>query len=374
MTSSKELIINALSKVIDPDLQKDLVSLGMIEDLVLDGNTVKFKLVLTTPACPLKEKLKNDCIQAIKTYVGPEKDVIIELGSRVRSSAQPQKENILPAVKNIVLVASGKGGVGKSTVAANLAISLAKAGASTGLLDADIYGPSVPLMFDLNGYMPEVYEKDGATRIVPVEKYGIKLISIGFFVDPDKALIWRGPMASNALKQLFTDVEWGALDYLIVDTPPGTGDIHLTLVQTLPIAGVTIVTTPQEVALADARKAINMFRQEQIRVPVLGLVENMSYFTPAELPENKYYLFGKDGGSNLAKEMKTALLAQIPIVQGICDSGDRGVPVSLNHGTSESDAFMHLAEELSRQISIWSEFKEIMETARPENGCNCNHK
>jgi len=374
MDATKEIIINALSKVIDPDLHKDLVSLGMIEDIQINGSEIKFKLILTTPACPLKEKLKNDCIQAIKDHVSPELNVHIELGSKVRTSPQPkQKEAILPDVKNIILIASGKGGVGKSTVAVNLAVSLAKTGASVGLVDADIYGPSVPLMFGMINEKPKAFEKDGTTRILPIEKYGIKLISIGFFVDPEKALIWRGPMASNAMKQLFTDVEWGSLDYLVVDTPPGTGDIHLTLLQTLSVAGVAIVTTPQEVALADARKAISMFRQDGIKVPVLGLIENMSYFTPAELPENKYFIFGKDGGNKLAGEMKTPLLAQIPIVQSICDSGDEGIPASLKDNTPEAIAFMHLAEEISRQLSIWSEFKEIIDTAKSESGCNCNN-
>jgi len=373
MKITKDLIINSLKKVIDPDLHKDLVTLGMIEGVEVNDSEVKFKLMLTTPACPLKEKLKNDCIKAIKEDLGSDINVHIELGSRVRQNKQPSKESIVPGVKNIILVASGKGGVGKSTVAVNLAISLGKTGAKVGLIDADIYGPSIPLMFNLTDHKPDVYEKEGVTRIVPVEKYGIKLISIGFFVDPEKALIWRGPMASNALKQLFTDVDWGNLDYLIVDTPPGTGDIHLTLVQMLPIAGVAIVTTPQEVAMADARKAINMFRQEGINVPVLGLIENMSYFTPAELPDNKYFLFGKNGGKKLAEEMKTPLLGNIPIIESICESGDSGEPVSLKNSSPESMAFMHLAEQLSCQLSVWSTFKEIIDVEKHEGGCNCNN-
>lgn len=367
----KEQIINALSHVIDPDLNKDLISLGMIEDIQINENEVRFKLILTTPACPLKEKLKNDCIQAIKEYVNPELKVEVELGARIKKGQQ-QKENILPGVKNVILIASGKGGVGKSTVAANLAISLANSGASVGLVDADIYGPSVPLMFGLINEQPQVFEEDGKTRIVPFERFGIKLISIGFFVDPEKALIWRGPMASNALKQLFTDVEWGALDYLIVDTPPGTGDIHLTLVQTLSVDGVAIVTTPQEVALADARKAINMFRQESINVPVLGLIENMAYFTPAELPDNKYYIFGKDGGKRLAEEMHTQLLARIPLVQSICDSGDKGEPVALKNNNPEAQAFKELAGELSRQISIGNEFRKNIDIVKNSGICNCS--
>lgn len=356
----KEQIINALSKVIDPDLHKDLVSLGMIEDIFIKDNEINFKLILTTPACPLREKLKNDCIKAIKEDLGDSFIINIELGAKVKKSTQSKgKENVLPGVKNIVLIASGKGGVGKSTIAANIAISLAETGAKTGLLDADIYGPSVPIMFDLNNYRPEAIDNSGAVRIVPVEKFGIKLMSIGFFVDSTQALIWRGPMASNALKQLFTEVEWGELDYLIIDTPPGTGDIHITLVQTLPVAGAVIVTTPQEVALSDARKAIGMFRQEGINVPVLGLIENMSYFTPAELPENKYYIFGKGGGQKLAEETKTVLLGQIPLIQSLCESGDEGKPAALVHNTSIAKAFMELTENLSQQLSLWAEFKSV---------------
>jgi len=360
----------------DPDLHKDLVSLGMIENLEVDDEKkiVAFKLVLTTPACPLKEKLKNDCIDAIKKVAGNDVQIHIEFGAKVRSSQQTiSKENVLPGVKNIVLVASGKGGVGKSTIAVNLAISLAKTGAKVGLIDADIYGPSIPIMFELMGQQPEVIEKDNVTKIIPFTKYGVKLISIGFFVEPEKALVWRGPMASNALKQLFTDVVWGELDYLIIDTPPGTGDIHLTLVQTLPIAGVAIVTTPQEVAMADARKAINMYRTEGINVPVLGLIENMSFFTPAELPENKYYIFGKNGGSRLAEEMKTVLLGQIPLVQSICESGDSGKPFTIQNGTIEEKYFAELAGKLTQQLSIWNELHKIVDVEKHEGGCSCHN-
>ncbi|MEI6124065.1 MAG: Mrp/NBP35 family ATP-binding protein [Bacteroidota bacterium] len=374
MQPTIEQITNALKTVIDPDLHNDLVSLGMIENIVIENNTVRFKLVLTTPACPLREKLKNDCIDAIKNLVESNLNVEVELGAKVRNSPQmPDKSAMLPQVKNIILVASGKGGVGKSTVAVNLAISLGKTGAKVGLIDADIYGPSIPMMFNLNNQQPEAIEKDGVVRILPFEKFGIKLISIGFFVDPDKALIWRGPMASNALKQLFTDVEWGELDYLLIDTPPGTGDIHLTLVQTLAVAGVAIVTTPQNVALADARKAINMYRAEGIKVPVLGLIENMSYFIPAELPDNTYYIFGKDGGKKLADEMKTPLLGQIPIVQSICESGDSGEPVSASATHIEEKSFALLAGQLTQQLSIWNAFREATAVDKHEESCNCKH-
>ncbi len=372
MKPNKEQIINALKNVIDPDLHKDLVSLGMIEDISIENDDVRFKLVLTTPACPLREKLKNDCIMAIKTFVDASINVHVELGSKVRSSPQEaDKKAILPNVKNIILVASGKGGVGKSTVAVNLAISLGKTGAKVGLIDADIYGPSIPMMFNLKDEKPETFEKDGVPKIIPFEKFGIKLISIGFFVDPDKALIWRGPMASNALKQLFTDVEWGDLDYLIIDTPPGTGDIHLTLVQTLALAGVAIVTTPQDVALADARKAINMFRTDGIKVPVLGLIENMSYFVPAELPDNMYYIFGKGGGKRLAAEMKTPFLGQIPIVQSICESGDAGEPISVSNNNIVEKSFASLAEKLTQQLSIWNAFFEATDVEQHDESCNC---
>lgn len=376
MKITKELITNALRTVIDPDLHKDLVSLGMIEDIDIDEakKEISFKLVLTTPACPLKEKLKNECIAAIQLATNDSMHVHIEFDSKVRSSQQNiDKEKIMPGVKNIILVASGKGGVGKSTVAVNLAIAVAKTGAKVGLIDADIYGPSIPIMFELSGQKPQVVESETGARIIPFDKYGVKLMSIGFFVEPEKALIWRGPMASNALKQLFTDVEWGDLDYLIIDTPPGTGDIHLTITQTLPIAGVAVVTTPQEVALADARKAINMFRADGINVPVLGLIENMSFFTPAELPENKYYIFGKNGGNRLADEMKTILLGQIPIVQSICESGDAGKPFSTNVNTIEEEYFAQLAGKLTQQLSIWNELHKIVSVDKHEGACNCHN-
>ena len=261
MGVTKEQVIDALRHVNDPDLKKDLVSLKMIDNVVVQDKLIRFDVILTTPACPLKNKIKQDCLDAIFTYIGKDYSVEIKMDSRV-STRRKDTEKLLKGVKNIVAVASGKGGVGKSTVAANLAVALANTGASVGLLDADIYGPSVPIMFDLENAQPLGKEVDGKTKILPIEKYGIKLLSIGFFVKPEQALIWRGVMATNALNQLINDTEWGELDYFIVDLPPGTGDIHLTLVQTLPVTGVVIVTTPQEVALADARKAFNMFTQK----------------------------------------------------------------------------------------------------------------
>jgi len=351
MEITKDQILDALKNVIDPDLNRDVVSLKMIEDVEIKGNQIRFRLVLTTPACPLKDKLKNDCIRAIQSRIDPYADVNVEISSRT-TSRRKDDGNLLKGVKNIIAVVSGKGGVGKSTVSANLAISLSKLGARVGLLDADIYGPSVPLMFGLMDARPQAREEDGKTILIPVEKYGIKLLSIGFFVDPSKALVWRGPMASNYLSQMLTGGDWGELDYLVIDMPPGTGDIHLTLVQSVPVTGAAIVTTPQEVALADARKAYGMFVTDNINVPVLGLVENMAWFTPAELPENRYYLFGKEGGKKYAEEVGIPLLGQIPIVQGICDSGDKGSPIALSDTSPVAAAFRELAENVARGIAI----------------------
>jgi len=353
MNYTKDDILNALRKVEDPDLKRDLVSLNMIEDLRIEGNIIRFKLVLTTPACPMKNLMRQNCIDAIH-QLDPSSEVEIEMASRV-TSLRKQTESQLAKVKNIIAIASGKGGVGKSTVSANLAVALARTGAKVGLLDADIYGPSIPLMFDVLNVHPKVIEQNGKSIIYPVEKHGIKLLSIGFFVDPSKALLWRGPMASNALIQLFNDSDWGELDYLVVDMPPGTGDIHLTLVQQVPVTGVAIVSTPQEVALADARKALSMFTQENVNVPILGLIENMSYFTPAELPDNKYYIFGKEGGKRLAKEAKVSLLGQIPLVERICESGDDGNPVALDDNSIVAKAFEQLAENVARQVAIRNE-------------------
>jgi ATP-binding protein involved in chromosome partitioning len=342
-------IIKALSKVEDPDLKRDLVSLNMIKDLVVKPGKVSFTVVLTTPACPLKEKIRRDCEEAVRNVIGSSDELAITMTSSVTSLRD--NAPLLPKVKNIIAIASGKGGVGKSTVTSNLAVALAQAGAKVGLIDADIYGPSIPTMFNCEFEQPQIKQVNGKNVILPVEQYGVKLISIGFLAPPDSAVVWRGPMASSALKQFFSDADWGDLDYLLIDLPPGTSDIHLTLVQTVPVTGAVIVTTPQKVALADANKGLAMFRQPQINVPVLGIIENMAYFTPDELPDNKYYIFGKDGGKNLSEKYNVPLLGQIPLVQSIRESGDSGLPAVLKEGPAAT-AFKEIAETLARKIAI----------------------
>jgi ATP-binding protein involved in chromosome partitioning len=350
MIITEEQVLAALSHVEDPDLKKDLVTLHMIKDVKIEDKIIGFTLELTTPACPMKEMLKNACINAIKHFVAQDAEVKINITSRV---TKPIDTTQLKAIKNIILVSSGKGGVGKSTVASNLAVTLAKDGAKVGLIDADIYGPSVPIMFGLIGAKPSAREtEDGKSLILPIEKYGIKLLSLGFFADPDQPVPWRGPMASNAIKQLFNDADWGELDYLIVDLPPGTGDIHITICQSFPIAGAVIVTTPQQVALADTRKGLAMFIMPGINIPVLGVIENMSYFTPAELPDNKYYIFGKDGGKELAQKFDVPFLGEIPLVQGITTAGDSGEPISMDGENPIAKAFVDIAGKMAQQISI----------------------
>ncbi len=346
---SEKDILGALSTVLDPDIRRDLVSLNMIRDVRIQGNTIQFTVVLTTPACPLKEQIRQDCVRAVRKVAGPNANIDVN----VISSVTTLRNNapLLPGVKNIVPVASGKGGVGKSTVTTNLAVALAQAGARVGLIDADIFGPSIPTMFNCEFEQPGVRNVNGRNIIVPIEQYGVKLISIGFLTPPDSAVIWRGPMASSALKQFFAEADWGELDYLLIDLPPGTSDIHLTLVQTVPVTGAVIVTTPQKVAISDATKAVAMFRQPQINVPVLGIVENMAWFTPEELPDNRYYIFGRDGGKNLSEKYGVPLLGQIPLVQGVRESGDSGLPAVLKEGPSRT-AFTALAESLARQIAI----------------------
>jgi len=342
---SKEQILSALSHVDDPDLNKDLVTLNMIQNIEIESKRVKFDVVLTTPACPMKDMIRNACVNAVHHLVDQNIEVIPNMTSNVTSGRDAV--DVLPDVRNIIAVASGKGGVGKSTVAVNLALSLARSGASVGILDADIYGPSIPTMFGLKGEHPQMVDE----KIQPLEKNGIKVLSIGFLVDEKQAIIWRGPMASSAIKQLITDVNWGSLDYLLIDLPPGTGDIHLTIAQSVPLTGSVVVTTPQEVALADCRKAIGMFNNSLIKIPVLGIVENMSYFTPPELPDNKYYLFGKNGGVRLAAEYKSPMLGQIPLVEDIRERGDIG-ELDTDLPDQLKRPYDHVASELARQIAI----------------------
>ena len=343
MTLYPKLILDALATVTYPGTKKNLVESGMVADTP-SINGMKVKVVLRFPrdTDPFLKSTLKAAEAAIHYHVS--KDVEVEIETEFKSKPRPEVGKLLPEVKNIIAVSSGKGGVGKSTVAANLAISLARLGYKVGLLDADIFGPSMPKMFHVEDARPYAVEKDGRQLIEPIEKYGVKLLSIGFFVNPDTATLWRGGMASNALKQLIADADWGELDYFILDTPPGTSDIHLTLLQTLAITGAVIVSTPQNVALADARKGIDMYRNEKVNVPILGLVENMAWFTPAELPENKYYIFGKEGCKRLAEEMQTPLLAQIPLVQSICESGDDGEPASCHIDTATGQAFINLAQ------------------------------
>ena len=343
-------VLQALGSVQEPDLGKDIVTLDMVKDVTIEGNYISFTVVLTTPACPLKDLIKNNCIKAIRSI---NKDALVNVKFISNTTTKRSDAgSVLPKVKNIVAVVSGKGGVGKSTVAANLALALSQRGAKVGLMDADIYGPSVPIMFGVRGERPMMIEIGEKGMIAPLERYGIKLISIGLLVDEKNAVVWRGPMASSAIRQFVTDVYWDELDYLVIDMPPGTGDIHLTLVQTVPVTGAVIVTTPQDVALADAKKAIAMFGQAQINVPIIGLVENMSYFTPAELPDNRYYIFGKEGGKRLAEEYDVPLLGQIPIVQSIREGGDEGVPVMVSDDEVSKKAFSEFAAQVVRSIAM----------------------
>lgn len=348
---TKEKVLEALGNVDDPDLKKDIVTLGMVRDVKIDGKKVNFTVVLTTPACPMKEMIHKACVNAIIHFVDKEALVDVHMTADVtsrRNSSTP----LMPGVKNIIAIASGKGGVGKSTVASNLAVALALNGAKVGLVDADIYGPSVPIMFDVMDEKPMIRQKEGKNYIIPVESYGVKLLSIGFFADTSQAIVWRGPMASKALNQMFADADWGDLDYMLIDLPPGTGDIHLSLVQAVPLTGAIIVSTPQQVALADAQKGVSMFKMPNINVPVLGIIENMAYFTPEELPDNKYYIFGKDGAKNLAERIGVPLLGEIPLVQNIREAGDAGRPAALQENTPQALCFKEIAQRVAQEVAI----------------------
>lgn len=345
--------MDALKTVRYPGTGVNLVEAGMIEDdLRIDGQKVTFSIVFEKPNDPFIKSVIKAAETAILTYVGEDVDIKGNIAVKSKQLARPEPDKLLPQVKNIIAISSGKGGVGKSTVSANLAVALAKLGYKVGLLDADIFGPSMPKMFDNEDARPLLERIDGRDLIIPEEKYGVKLLSIGYFVKKEDAVVWRGGMASNALKQLIADANWGNLDFLLLDLPPGTSDIHLTLIQTLAVTGAVVVSTPQQVALADAIKGINMFTNEKVNIPILGLVENMAWFIPAELPENKYYLFGKEGCKKLAEELNVPLLGQIPIVQSICEGGDNGQPVALNENTITGQAFMALAENVIKQVDL----------------------
>jgi len=346
MTLYPKLILDTLATVLYPGTKKNLVESEMVVDneIIVGEMAVEFTLLFPRDTDPFMKSTLKSAEAAIHFNISP--DVKVKINTEFKSAPRPEVGKLLPEVKNVIAVSSGKGGVGKSTVSANLAIALAKLGYKVGLLDTDIFGPSMPKMFHVEDERPFAVQKDGRDLIVPVEKYGVKLLSIGFFVNPDTATLWRGGMACSALKQLIADADWGELDYFILDTPPGTSDIHLTLLQTLAITGAIIVSTPQQVALADARKGIDMYMNEKVNVPILGLVENMAWFTPAELPENKYYIFGKDGCKNLAQEMNVPLLAQIPLVQSICENGDNGEPAATKVETMTGQSFLSLAQSV----------------------------
>ncbi len=351
MAIEKIKVVEALSKVVDPVSGQDIITLNMVLNLDVEGNNVNFNIELPNLAYPSKQELNFACIQAVQE-VYPQANVNAHMMAKGGARTTTAPNNAVPQVKNIIAVASGKGGVGKSTVAVNLALGLQKLGARVGLIDADLYGPSIPTMLGLQGQRPKVKEVYGKPRIVPLEAHGIHAISIGFIIEPEQAVVLRGPRLSAIIKQFFQDCVWPELDYLIVDLPPGTGDVQLSLVQTVPVTGVVMVTTPQEVAFVDAIKAMNMFLLPNVNVPILGVVENMSWFTPAELPDNRYYLFGKGGGAQLAKESKTMLLGQVPLVQAVREGGDAGQPIILQESNPAAEALLKVARNTIQQVAL----------------------
>ena len=349
----KQEVLDALSYVIEPDLKKDIISLGLVSELKIEGNTVSFHVKSSNPAMHYRKRLEEACIHQVRRFLGDDVAVLIEVEALPDGKERTQEQRkVLPGVKKIIAIASGKGGVGKSTICANIAAGLAARGLKVGLVDADIYGPSMPTMFDTVSEKPGVGGENEDNKMVPVENYGVKMLSIGFFAEANQAIVLRGPMASKALNQMFNDVYWGDLDFMLIDLPPGTGDVHLSLVQGIPLDGVIIVSTPQEVALADARKGVGMFKLPSINVPVLGIIENMSWFTPEELPDSKYYIFGKDGAKHLAEELGVKLLGQIPLVQSIRESGDVGRPAVLQDSTPQSIALNTMIDEVVKKVRI----------------------
>lgn len=365
-------ILKALSFVIEPDLKKDIVELNLVSNIKTAGNKISFDLQINNPAMHNKKRVVEACELHLSRVLKQQIEVDANITAIPKKQETPKENKVLPNVKNIIAIASGKGGVGKSTITANLAVALAQKGYKVGLVDADIYGPSMPLMFNAEQEKPMPVQVDGKNLIEPIESYGVKVLSIGFFADTDQAVVWRGPMATRALTQLFTEGNWGNLDYLLIDLPPGTGDIHLSLVQTVPVTGAVIVSTPQKVALIDARKAIGMFKLEQINVPVVGMVENMSYFTPQELPNNKYYIFGKEGLKDLAEQHGIPFLGEIPLVQSIREAGDVGRPAVMQETTPQAIAFNKFADNVIEQVNKRN--KDIEPTKKVEittmKGCS----
>lgn len=372
MNFDQKDILEALSFVIEPDLKKDIVDLNLVSNVKSEGNKISFDLQINNPAMHNKKRITEACELHLNRVLKTEIELTINITPIPKAPETPKSNKVLPNVKNIIAIASGKGGVGKSTTTANLAVALAQKGYKVGLVDADIYGPSMPLMFNVEDEKPMPIEVNGRNMIKPVESYGVKLLSIGFFANTDQAVVWRGPMATRALTQLFTEADWGELDYMLIDLPPGTGDIHLSLVQTVPVTGAVIVSTPQKMALIDARKAVGMFKLEQINVPVLGMIENMAYFTPAELPNNKYYIFGENGLKDLATEQNLPLLGEIPLVQSVREAGDVGRPAVLQENTPQAKAFMDFAENVIAQVNLRNE--KLDPTKKVEitnmNGCS----
>lgn len=355
----EETVLKALQRVEDPDLKKDLVTLQMIRDLVVEKNRVSFRLVLTTPACPLKEFLRQRCESEIKAELG--EDIIVDITMDAEVIGRSSDVPVLPSVKNVICVASGKGGVGKSTFSVNLAYALSSLGAQVGIIDADIHGPSIPHMLGIQNQKPQVRDIKGKHYMIPIEKDGVKVLSIGFLVDERQAVVWRGPMVTSALKQFVTDCLWGKLDYLIIDMPPGTGDVHITMAQTVPITGVVIISTPQQIAVADARKAIAMYRLQNLSIPIIGIVENMSWFSPEDMPEKKYYLFGKGGAQNLASEYEIPFLGHIPVNEKIMQGAEDGIPAVFSANMDIKDSYKEIATKVAQQISIQNSLKKAVE-------------
>jgi len=374
MNFEEKDILEALSFVVEPDLKKDIVELNLVSNIKSEGNKVSFDLQINNPAMHNKKRVIDACELHLNRVLKTTIEVEANITPIPKAADTPKENKVLPNVKNIIAIASGKGGVGKSTVTANLAVALANKGYKVGLIDADIYGPSMPLMFNVEDEKPMPVEVNGKSMIKPVESYGVKMLSIGFFANTDQAVVWRGPMATRALTQLFTEAHWGELDYMLIDLPPGTGDIHLSLVQTVSVTGAIIVSTPQKVALIDARKAIGMFNLEQINVPVLGMIENMAYFTPEELPNNKYYIFGKEGMKDLAELHNLPLLGQIPLVQSVREAGDAGRPAVLQQTTTQAIAFNDFADNVITQVNIRNIEKDPTKKVEITNmdGCSTN--